>query len=27
LRGNHDLGATDTLPSICASLTKSMVHL
>jgi len=25
LRGNHDLGVTDTLPSVCASLTKAMV--
>jgi len=27
LRGNHDLGVTDTLPSVCASLTKAMVSL
>jgi len=26
LRGNHDLGVTDALPSVCASLTKAMVH-
>jgi len=26
LRGNHDLGVTDTLPSVCVSLTKAMVH-
>ena len=25
MRGNHDLGVTDTLPSVCASLTKAMV--
>jgi len=25
LRGNHDLGVTDTLPSVCASLTKAGV--
>ena len=26
LRNNHDFGVTDTLPSICASLTEAMVH-
>jgi len=23
---NHDLGVTDTLPSVCASLTQAVVH-
>jgi len=26
LRNNHYLVVTDTLPSLCASLTKAMVH-
>jgi len=26
LHKNHDLGVTDTLPSICSPLTKAMVH-
>jgi len=26
LLGNHDFGVTDTLPSVCESLTKAMVH-
>jgi len=26
LRGNHDLGVRDTLPYVCGSLAKAMVH-
>jgi len=26
LHGNHGLGVTDTLPSVCAALTKATVH-
>jgi len=26
LRGNHDSGVTDSLPSICASFTKAVLH-